>query len=305
MICGDVAGRRSRPAAAERRSGGDLLFRRRAPGVLRVVSGLALAAFLAGCGPTSNNPSNVGADRPRTETGSLSSPPGGAGARRVAERGVTASSPVGISTTNVPNVSAAKTADAFTATATPGSSAYKIGPLDVLDVSVFQVPELTRSVQVADSGTINLPLVGDVVVGGKTAQGVEHELTARLGATYLQSPQVTVYVKEYNSQRVTVEGAVQKPGIYPLRGQSSLLQIIATAQGLSPSSDHGNVLVFRQVKGERMAAKFDVGSIRAGRADDPALQAGDVIVANDSAVKAAWQNLLKALPGAGAFARVL
>ena len=71
--------------------------------------------------------------------------------------------------------------------------------MDVLDISVFQVPELTKSVQVADTGTINLPLIGEVVVAGKTAQQVERDLTTKLGAKYLQNPQVTVYVKEYNS----------------------------------------------------------------------------------------------------------
>jgi polysaccharide export outer membrane protein len=100
----------------------------------------------------------------------------------------------------------------MTAVTDPSSSAYKIGPLDVLDISVFKVAELSKSVQVADGGTINLPLVGEVPAAGKTAQEVETDLTAKLGAKYLQSPQVTVFVKEYNSQRVTVDGAVKKPG---------------------------------------------------------------------------------------------
>ena len=103
----------------------------------------------------------------------------------------------------------AKTAAFVTATA---NSAYKIGPLDILDISVFQVPDLTKSVQVSGTGTINLPLVGEIAVAGRTAQEVERDLTSRLGAKYLQNPQVTVYVKDYNSQRVTITGAVNKPG---------------------------------------------------------------------------------------------
>ena len=98
----------------------------------------------------------------------------------------------------------AKTAAFVTATA---NSAYKIGPLDTLDISVFQVPDLTKSVQVSGTGTINLPLVGEIAVAGRTAQEVERDLTSRLGAKYLQNPQVTVYVKDYNSQRVTITGA--------------------------------------------------------------------------------------------------
>ena len=92
----------------------------------------------------------------------------------------------------------------------PTTAGYKIGAMDVLDISVFQVPELTKSVQVADTGTINLPLIGEVAVAGKTAQQVERDLTAKLGAKYLQNPQVTVYVKEYNSQQVTIQGADKK-----------------------------------------------------------------------------------------------
>ena len=111
------------------------------------------------------------------------------------------------------------------------TSGYKIGAMDVLDISVFQVPELTKSVQVADTGTINLPLVGEVAVVGKTAQQVERELTTKLGAKYLQNPQVTVFVKEYNSHQVTIQGEIKKPGVFPLKGPTSLLQLVALAGG--------------------------------------------------------------------------
>ena len=192
---------------------------------------------------------------------------------------------------------ALKTQEALklTAVSDPSSSAYKIGPLDVLEVSVFKVPDLSRTVQVADSGTINLPLVGEVPAAGRTAQDVERDLTKRLGAKYLQSPQVNVYVKEYNSQRVTIEGSVKKPGVYPIRGDASLLQIIATAEGLTDTAQ-SEVAVFRNVDGKRTAAKFDVGEIRSGTLQDPKLVQGDVVIVSDSAVKSAYQNLLKAIP---------
>lgn len=198
-----------------------------------------------------------------------------------------------------------KAADAFAASATPGSAAYKIGPQDVLDISVFKAPELARSVQVADTGTINLPLVGEVKAVGRTAQELEHDLAKRLGAKYMQSPQVTVYVKEYNSQRVTVEGAVKKPGVYPLRGKITLVQSLAMAEGLDPTSDASNVVIFRRVDGKRFAAKFDVEQIRAGKAEDPVLVEGDLIVAHASAMKAAWQDMLRVLPVTAAFVPLL
>src|SRR5689334_20957885 len=158
-----------------------------------------------------------------------------------------------------------KVAESKTAPTTAG---YKIGAMDVLDISVFQVPELTKSVQVADTGTINLPLVGEIAVVGKTAQQVERDLTARLGAKYLQNPQVTVYVKEYNSHQVTIQGEIKKPGVFPLKGTTSLLQLVALAGGFEDDSD-STVLVLREANGKRQAATFDVSAIQKGRADDP------------------------------------
>jgi polysaccharide export outer membrane protein len=181
------------------------------------------------------------------------------------------------------------------------SAVYKIGATDVLEFSVFKVPELSRTVQVSDTGTVNLPLVGEVVAAGRTARELEQSLAKELGAKYLQKPQVSIYVKEYNSQRVTIEGAVKKPGVYPVRGDLTLLQLVATAQGFEQNSDY-TVVVFRQKDGKRSAARFDVEEIRAGRAQDPLLLSGDVVVAGSSAIKETFNNILKALPIAGVFA---
>src|SRR6476661_7221430 len=76
----------------------------------------------------------------------------------------------------------------------PGRNAYRIGPLDVLDVSVFQAPDLSKTVEVAEDGTIDLPLLGATPAAGKTAYELQRELSSKLGAKYLQNPQVTVSV---------------------------------------------------------------------------------------------------------------
>lgn len=186
-------------------------------------------------------------------------------------------------------------------TSTPTNSAYKIGASDVLDISVFKVPELSKTVQVAESGTINLPLVGEVPAAGKTTQQLERDLTAQLGDKYLQNPQVAVMVKENNSQRVTIQGAVAKPGVYPLKSKTTLLELIALAGGFNTSSD-STVLVLRNSGGKRMAAKFDVDVIQKGQSDDPAVQSGDIVVAGTSAIRAGFNNVLKVLPIAGMFA---
>ncbi|MFV0296596.1 MAG: polysaccharide biosynthesis/export family protein [Hyphomicrobiaceae bacterium] len=183
----------------------------------------------------------------------------------------------------------------------PNGLNYRIGPQDVLEISVFKVPELSKSVQVADTGTINLPLVGDVQASGRTAQAIERELATRLGEKYLKHPQVTVFVKEYNSQRFTVEGSVKKPGVFPYRGRATLLQAISLAEGLDAVSDT-NVIVFRNINGKRAAAKFDIADIRAGKTDDPVIRSGDVVVVETSSAKELFNTVLKALPIAGVFA---
>ena len=193
-------------------------------------------------------------------------------------------------------------AEPFASAATPGSAAYKIGPQDALDISVFKVPELARNVQVADTGTINIPLLGEVPAAGKTAREVELDLKKRLGK-YLQSPQVTVQVREYNSQRVTMEGAVRNPGVHVLKGKTSLLQLVAISGGLGEASD-STVVVFRQTDGKRYVGRFEIDAIRKGEAEDPPIQAGDVVVANSSAFKAAWGDFMKTLPVAS-FAMLL
>jgi polysaccharide biosynthesis/export protein len=197
--------------------------------------------------------------------------------------------------TGVHSAAASQAADKLTAVATPGSSGYEIGPLDVLDVSVFKVPDLSKTVQVADDGTINFPLIGDVKAAGKTVRELERDLTQKLDAKYLKSPQVTIFVRENNSQRVTIEGSVKTSGVYPLKGRTSLMQMLAMSGGVGDTAS-GDIVVFRVIDGKRSAARFDVDAIQSGKADDPQLQSGDVVVVDTSATKVALGNIMKVLP---------
>ncbi len=193
-------------------------------------------------------------------------------------------------------------AGAFAAAPTSSNAAYRIGPLDVLDISVFKVPELSQSVRVADTGMINLPLIGEFPAGGKTAQEIEHELTKQLGVKYLKNPQVRVFVREHNSQQVTIEGAVKRPGVYPIKGEMTLMQLVASAEGVDKDTYSSAMVVFRTVDGARTPLRFDYDDIKAGRASDPALRRGDLVIVDTSAAKTAFQNALKIVPAAGTLA---
>jgi polysaccharide biosynthesis/export protein len=261
-----------------------------APLVLGIVL-LASAGWLAGCVASSGD---TGFGAPELQSGPIAGAPKAvAGADAIgSQSGAAGSRPKAVRS------------DAPAAGATAGNYGYTVGPMDVLEISVFKVPELSKSVQVADTGTINMPLLGEVPAAGKTAQEIEQDLTRKLGAKYLKSPQVTVFVKDHNSQMVTIEGAVMKPGLFPIRGQLSLVQLIATAGGLNNDLYEKNITVFSTIGGERTPKVYDIDDIRAGKAADPALHQGDVIVVDNNAGKVAMQTALKIIPGAASLGMV-
>jgi polysaccharide biosynthesis/export protein len=182
---------------------------------------------------------------------------------------------------------------------------YKIAALDVVEITVFGVPDLSRTTQVSTNGMITLPLINAVKAGGKTQSQLEKEIARKLEAGYLQSPQVTVFVKEYNSQKITVDGAVQKPGIFPVSGQTSLMQAIALAEGLSAVADPSGILIFRTVGEKRLAARFDLKQVRSGKIPDPILKAGDIVMVDESATRTTLRDVKEALPLSGLFQLLL
>jgi polysaccharide export outer membrane protein len=199
---------------------------------------------------------------------------------------------------------AARAANKYASAATPGNAGYLVGPQDVLDVTVFQAPDLSKSVQVAEDGAINLPLVGQIPAAGRSASRLERDIEARLNARYLKSAQVTVFVKEYNSQRVTVEGAVRTPGVYPLRGNDTLMQVLAKSGGVNRDIASDSVIVFRNADGARTMVRFDISTIRGGAEPDPRVLPGDVVLLEESATKETLNLFLKVLPVAGTAASV-
>lgn len=177
-----------------------------------------------------------------------------------------------------------------------GGSDYRIGAQDLLEISVFGVPDLSRTVRVNSSGGISLPLIGGVQAGGHTVSELERALAEMLAKSYLQNPQVSVFVKEYTSQRITLEGSLKNPGIYPITGKTTLLQAIAIGGGLDPLADLKGVVIFRHVEGKKMAAVFDLRDIRSGTSEDPQIFGDDVIVIEQSGSKTALRRIIEAIP---------
>jgi polysaccharide export outer membrane protein len=187
--------------------------------------------------------------------------------------------------------------DPVALTAPQDPADYVIGPLDKLGIHVFQVKDLSMdNAQVDASGQIELPLIGKVMAAGKTTGQLADEIAARLGERYLQSPQVSVTVEDSASQKVTVEGEVKQPGVFQMKGRTTLMQAIAMAGGPGDNADLHNVAVIRSVGGARKAAICDYALVRAGRAPDPLIMGDDVVVMNGSTAKTLWSTLMKNLP---------
>lgn len=183
-----------------------------------------------------------------------------------------------------------------------GATDYRIGAQDLLSISVFGVQDLDKEVRVNSNGQISLPLIGTVQAGGKTVPELEAELAKRYANGYLQNPQVTVFIKEYTSQRITLEGAVNKPGIYPITGKTTLLQAIALAGGVDDKiADLGGVVLMRQVNGKRMAAVFDLRQVRRGLMEDPQIFGDDIVVVEQSGSKSAYRRFIESAPAIGVF----
>jgi polysaccharide export outer membrane protein len=173
---------------------------------------------------------------------------------------------------------------------------YRIGPFDLLDISVFQVDMLSRTVQVDATGHFQFPMLGVVEAAGKTPRQVSDEIAQALDKSYLRSPQVTVFVKESASQKYTVEGAVKSAGIFPLQGHMTLLKAIATAQGADPDAKLRDVVIFRTVNQKRMAGTINLGDVGKGKIDDPEIYAGDVVVVPFSGSRKALHDIIGATP---------
>jgi polysaccharide export outer membrane protein len=173
---------------------------------------------------------------------------------------------------------------------------YRISPLDKLQVTVFQVPDMSRDVDVDLGGNISMPLIGNVRAVDLTTAELQEALERQLGARYLRNPDVTVLVKESSRRHITIDGAVRSPGQFPINGPTTLLQAVALARGTDETANPRRVAVFRQIDGRRNAAAFDLTAIRRGNAEDPVIYTGDIIVVEGSRLRAIQRELFSTLP---------
>lgn len=168
---------------------------------------------------------------------------------------------------------------------------YRVGPFDLLQISVFGVPELSGPAQVDGEGMLTLPLVGGVAAMGLTPPQLAAELERAYGARFVRDPSITVQVTTPQSQRVVVGGAVGEPGVFPVLGRLTLNQAIAQAKGLDDYANASNVIILREVDGVQAAARFDLRAIQAGHMADPELAPGDTVIVDTARARRLIRDL--------------
>jgi polysaccharide biosynthesis/export protein len=156
---------------------------------------------------------------------------------------------------------------------------YIIGPQDVLDISVWKEPEVSRVVPVRPDGKISLPLLNDVQAAGLTPAALAAQITESL-KKYVTSPQVTVIVTTINSQRVYISGEVVRPGAFPMLPGMTVMQALTSAGGFTPFAKMKSIYVLREEGGKRAKYPFNYKQVVNGKNTDQDIQlkAGDTIV---------------------------
>lgn len=175
-------------------------------------------------------------------------------------------------------VPAARAAALANSNALDTAAEYQIGPEDVLDISVWKNPELSRTVPVRPDGKVSLPLLNDFQAAGLTPSSLREQLVSRL-SDFVPTPEVSVIVREVHSRKVAVVGAVKTAGRYELKSPMTVLEAIALAQGFTDFAARDRIVVLRQNGGTTTRIPFNYRKIADGAEQENFfVRPGDIIV---------------------------
>jgi len=160
--------------------------------------------------------------------------------------------------------------------------ASTLGPGDVFEVKVYEEPDLSGMYRVSAAGTINYPLLGEIKVEGMTSNTLADRLQQLLGEKYLKNPQVSIFVKEYNSKKISVFGQVNKPGTFAYEEGMTVIEAVSMAGGFTKTAAKDDTSVTRLVDGEEKKFLVPVEAIAQGKARNFVLKPGDIVYVPES-----------------------
>lgn len=173
---------------------------------------------------------------------------------------------------------------------------YHVGPSDKIKIDVFGVPELQREIQVDGAGRFAFPLIGIIEAAGRTPGEISDDVARRLRAGFVRDPQVTVNLVESTTQTVTVDGSVQRPGMYPVLGRMTLQRAIAVAGGTAELANLEDVVIQREINSQTYVGLFNLGDIRRGNYADPEVFPSDLVIVGESRQRRLFRDLIQAAP---------
>ena len=178
--------------------------------------------------------------------------------------------------------------DAFAPT-----DSFAIRPLDVMQITVFGVEELSVETQVEADGTIDFPLVGTVDAQGLAPSQFSRRLESMLRASYVRDPDVTTRITERADRHVSISGEVTNPGRYPITQPITLMEAVAMSGGLNDAADEEELLVFRTVGGTRYIGVYNIAGIQRGNYADPIVYPDDIVMVGENAARARLARILE------------
>jgi polysaccharide export outer membrane protein len=178
---------------------------------------------------------------------------------------------------------------------------YRIGPRDILRIAVFNEPQLSfEELPVSSGGVISLPLIGAVQAVGLTPVELGNAIDQRLNERFLRGARSAVSVVTATNYTVTVDGAVEEPGVYDIPGKLSLSQALALAGGASQFARLDEVVVIRKIGDQQYAARFNIREVRAGRVPDLQLRQSDTVIVGLNRAAQLFRDIVTTLPSAAA-----
>ena len=177
-----------------------------------------------------------------------------------------------------------------------GRSVYRVGPQQLLTVSVANAPLLSGQFLTDEQGNLPYPLVGSVDIAGLTPNQAAARIAERLSGRYVVDPQVIVRPDDVPPSTISVGGEVDRPGAYPALSAPTLLRAINLSGGLTEFAKSDDVLILRTVGEQRYIGVYNLAAIQRGNYNDPPVYAEDIIIVGDSAFRRSLQSIIQVLP---------
>ena len=173
---------------------------------------------------------------------------------------------------------------------------FRLRPFDKLTISVFGQPDFNRELEISNEGQLSVPLIGTLQAAGLTPFELEKRIESQLQGQFIRNPSVSVMLNPEATRQIYVGGQVAKPGSFAFRGDITLQRAIVLSGGVNEFAKEDDVIVQREVDGQRYIGVYNITAIQRGNYPDPKLYPGDTVTVGDSPAKRQLLEILQIIP---------